>query len=311
MHYRGPYKTFSSSLKEYFGYRVQKITLDAGLSCPHRDKNKKGGCIYCNAKGSGTGAYASGFSIKDQIEIQMSTMQRRYRANHFIAYFQSYSNTYAPVEELKTIYDNILSYPEIVGLAIGTRPDCIDKDKLELIESYTPSKLVWIEYGLQSANNETLKRINRGHDVKTFVNAVRLTSEYNIRVCAHVIIGLPGENMNDYMNTARLVSHLPIDDVKIHLLYVVRSTPMEILYNKGLYMPLRLEEYAKAVARFISYLPDTMVVQRITSDPHPEELIVPEWALEKSRVRNVIHSTMKELDLYQGKYYNTPNAKTV
>jgi len=308
MQHAAPYRTFSGFLREHFGRRVQKITLDAGLSCPHRDKDKKGGCIYCNARGSGTGAYAAGIGLKEQIEMQMAAMKRRYKADLFIAYFQSYTNTYAPLERLKSIYDTILDYPEIVGLAIGTRPDCIDRDILDLIESYTNSHLVWIEYGLQSANDNTLKKINRGHDVACFVDAVRLTSTYKMRICAHVIIGLPGEGMEDYLNTARLVSSLAVDDVKIHLLYVVKSTPMEILYRKGLYRPLEMDEYAHAVARFISMLPKDMVIQRITGDPHPDELVAPLWALDKRRVRDLIYSVMLEQGLYQGKYNSSENA---
>ena len=184
-----PYKTLNTILRERFGVRVQKITLDAGLTCPHRDSFKRGGCIYCNAQGSGTGAQGLGIGLKEQIEEQMQAMKRRYKAQAFIAYFQSFSNTYAPLDELKSIFDTILPYPEIKGLAIGTRPDCIDEDKLSLIESYTPERLIWMEYGLQSCNDETLLRINRGHDVRTFIDAVTLTSSFNLRQCAHVIIG--------------------------------------------------------------------------------------------------------------------------
>ena len=212
------YRTLSSYLRGKFGHRVQKITLDAGLSCPHRDTDKKGGCIYCNEKGSGTGANAAGISLKEQIETQMAIMGRRYKAKAFIAYFQSYSNTYADVDTLKGIYDEILAYPEIVGLAIGTRPDCIDEEKLALISSYIPRHLVWLEYGLQSASDETLKRINRGHDVKQFIDAVELTARYDIRICAHVIIGLPGEGMEQYINSAKLIASLAVTDVKLHLL---------------------------------------------------------------------------------------------
>jgi len=297
------YRTFSSFLRERFARRVQKITLDAGLTCPHRDRDKKGGCIYCNIHGSGTGAYARGQGLKEQIATQMEAMKRRYKASSFIAYFQSYSNTYAPLEKLKAIYDTILPYPEIVGIAIGTRPDCVDKDVLGLIESYADSRLVWIEYGLQSASDETLRLINRGHDVKTFVDAVGLTANYNIRICAHVIIGLPGEDMGMYETTARLIASLPITDLKIHLLYVVKSTVMEDMYKRGIYTPLTMEDYALAVARFIAYLPKDMVIQRITGDPHPDELVAPMWALKKREVINTIHHVITTENLYQGTLY--------
>ena len=296
------YRSFSSYLREKFGQRVQKITLDAGLTCPHRDTDKKGGCIYCNVKGSGTGAHAAGVSLKEQIETQMSLMHRRYKARAFIAYFQSYSNTYADIDTLKAIYDVILPYPEIVGLAIGTRPDCIDEEKLSLISSYTPERLVWLEYGLQSASDDTLKRINRGHDVQTFIDAVELTAGYDLRICAHVILGLPGEGMEQYIDSAKLIADLPVTDLKLHLLYIIKGTPMEDLFRQGAYTPLSMDEYAEAVAYFIAHVRDDMVIQRITGDPHAEELVAPAWAMEKVQAREAIHEKMKQLDLYQGRY---------
>ena len=295
-----PYRTLSSYLRAQFHKRVQKIALDAGLSCPHRDSDRLGGCIYCNMKGSGTGAFTQGIALKDQIESQMRIMASRYGAEGFIAYFQSFSNTYAPLETLRSIYDTILPFPEIVGLAIGTRPDCIDEEKLDLIGSYADDRLVWIEYGLQSASNKTLKLINRGHTVENFVDAVKLTAHYPFRQCAHVIIGLPGEGMDQYIKTARLISSLPITDIKIHLLYVTRGTPMEDLFLKGKYNPLTLDEYADAVANFIAHVREDIVIQRITGDPHADELIEPKWAVEKGKVRSSIHQALASLGLTQG-----------
>ncbi len=295
-----PYRTLSLLLRERFGERVQKITLDAGLSCPHRDADKKGGCIYCNAKGSGTGAHNLGKSLEDQIEEQILIMNRRYGARRFIAYFQSYSNTYGELPLLKGCYDVILAYPQIAGLSIGTRPDCIDEEKLKLIEGYADRYLVWMEYGLQSGNDETLTRINRGHDVKTFVEAVELTARFNLRQCAHVIIGLPGEGMDDYLSTARLISSLPVTDIKIHLLYVVRDTPLAAMFHAGGYAPLSLEEYSASVVRFIALLRKDIVIQRITGDPHPEELVEPRWALRKGTIRQTIHQEFDRSGITQG-----------
>lgn len=299
-----PYRSLSSFLREKFGCRVQKISLDAGMSCPNRDTGRKGGCIYCNPRGSGTGAYAQGIGLKEQIERQMTFMARRYKAKAFIAYFQSYSNTYADVETLKSIYDKILPYPEIIGLAIGTRPDCIDRERLELISSYGPERLVWVEYGLQSADDETLKRINRGHDVKTFIDAVNLTGQYPIRTCAHIIIGLPGEGMEQYINTSRLIANLPVTDVKLHLLYIIKGTPIEDMYIKGLYRPLGMDEYAQAAAYVLAHLREDMVIQRITGDPHADELAAPAWAMEKALVRTAIIEKMEHLHLHQGMMYS-------
>lgn len=295
-----PYRTLSSFLREQFGKRVQKITLDAGLSCPHRDGDKSGGCIYCNAKGSGTGAIAEGIRLKEQIEGQMASMSRRYKATAFIAYFQSYSNTYADIPTLKGIYDTILPYPGIVGMAVGTRPDCIDAEKLSLISSYADHRTVWMEYGLQSAHNDTLRRINRGHDVQSFIDAVELTSRLNIRICTHVILGLPGEGMEHFIETAKLISGLPVSDVKIHLLYVVKGTALEEIFEKGGYIPMERDVYAKAVASFIGHLRNDIVIQRITGDPHPDELVAPSWALDKGKVREAVHKEMETSGIRQG-----------
>jgi len=300
-----PYRTFSSFLRERFGQRVQKITLDAGLSCPHRDSAKRGGCIYCNARGSGTGAFSCGISLKSQIETQMDAMARRYKAKAFIAYFQSYSNTHADIYTLKALYDAILPYTRIVGLAIGTRPDCIDEDKLKLISSYAPDRLVWMEYGLQSASDRTLELINRGHDVETFSRAVGLTSTFGLRICAHVIIGLPGEDMDDFLATARLVSSLPVTDIKIHMLYIAKGTSLEHLYREGRYTPMDRESYAQAAACFIAHLREDIVAQRITGDPHEDELVAPSWVLDKRQVLDAVHREMERKGLRQGSRYSS------
>ncbi len=301
-----PYRTFNAFLQSHFHGRVQKLSLDAGLSCPHRDTRGLGGCIYCNAQGSGTGKASAGASLKEQIETQMRAAARRYKAGAFIAYFQSFSNTYAPLSRLKEIYDAVLPYPEIVGLSIGTRPDCVDDDVLALIASYADKRLVWMEYGLQSANDETLKRINRGHDRRCFQEAVERTARFPLRICAHVIIGLPGEGPRDYLATARFIAGLPITDIKIHLMYVIRGTTLEGLYASGAYTPLALEDYAWAVAEFLAHLPADMVVQRITGDPHPHELVAPAWALEKQRVMTAIHDCMHARGLRQGSLLEKP-----
>jgi len=301
-----PFRTFNAFLHARFGGRVQKLSLDAGLSCPHRDTGGRGGCIYCNAQGSGTGKAALGFGLKEQIETQMLSASKRYNARAFIAYFQSYSNTYAPLERLKEIYDTVLPYPEIVGLSIGTRPDCVDDEILGLIASYADKRLVWMEYGLQSANDDTLKRINRGHDRECFQKAVERTARLPLRICAHAIIGLPGEGPLDYLATARFIAGLPITDIKIHLMYVIRGTPLEGLYSSGAYTPLGMGEYAQACAEFLAHLPADMVVQRITGDPHPHELIAPAWALEKQRVLDAIHAYMHSRGLRQGCLISQP-----
>ena len=201
------YSDYNTYLRQLFGQRVQKITIDAGLSCPNRDGLlSRKGCIYCNSKGSGSGLFARGLSIKEQIKTGKVGMIKKYKAKKFLAYFQSYSNTYTTCDHMKQMFDEALSCDSMVGMAIGTRPDCIDTQKLDLIESYTNKYLVWLEYGLQSAHDATLKIMNRGHTVKDFFNAVQLTRGRGINICAHVILGLPGEDKKMMVKNA---SHFP------------------------------------------------------------------------------------------------------
>ena len=295
-----PYRTLGAFLHERFGRKVWKIPLDAGLSCPHRDAGRKGGCIYCSARGSGTGAYDAGLSVAEQLARGIEKMSRRAKVGAFIAYFQSFSNTYAPLETLTSLYDCVLDFPEVVGMAIGTRPDCIDEARLDLVSWYARERIVWMEYGLQSAHDDTLRAINRGHDVQAFVDAVNLTRGRGLRQCAHVIIGLPGEGMDHYIETARFVSSLPVTDVKIHLLYVILGTPLEDMLRNDLYRPLDLQEYAQAAAMFIGHLRQDIVIQRITGDPRPDELAAPAWALNKTAVLQEIARVMERLGITQG-----------
>jgi radical SAM protein (TIGR01212 family) len=298
------YFDFSSYLRQAFGCRVQKITVDAGLTCPNRDGAlSTGGCIYCNARGSGTGAYAKGLSITDQMILGKQAMMRRYKAKKFIAYFQSFTNTYAPVKTLKAIYDEAVSAEDVVGLSIGTRPDCVDDAKLGLIESYTHSRLVWIEYGLQSVHDKTLQRIRRGHTFSCFQRAVEATRGREIRICAHIILGLPGETHSDMIRTAETIARMGLDGVKIHLLYVIKGTEMETMYRNGTYICLEQSEYAALVCDVIEALPEDMVIHRLTGDPHPEELAAPAWAMKKTETLNMIWDMLEKRDTRQGKRY--------
>jgi hypothetical protein len=271
------YYDLNSYLRSIFGCRVQKISLDAGLTCPNRDGTiSTGGCIYCNSRGSGTGAYSQGLSVTDQIVKGKAFLRKRYKAEKFIAYFQSFSNTYGPHERLLELYDEACAVDDIVGLSIGTRPDCIDESLLALFERYAENLLVWIEYGLQSVHDKTLAFINRGHDVNCFIKAVEATKNRGIKICAHVILGLPFEHRNDMLATAKAIGAMGIDGIKIHLLYVVKGTVMETLYREGRYRCLAQEEYAELVCDFLELLPPDMVIQRLTGDPHPGELVAPQ-----------------------------------
>ena len=295
------YYDLNTYFRKRFGCRVQKISVDAGLTCPNRDGTiGREGCIYCNQKGSGTGAHARGVSVSQQIRAGKAFLSRRYRAKKFIAYFQSFTNTYAPVDTLARLYDEALAVKDVVGLSIGTRPDCVDEPVLSLLESYTKDHLVWIEYGLQSMHDDTLRRIQRGHDFRCFTNAVVQTRGRGIQICTHLILGLPGEDRNRIRQTARAVAALGIDGVKLHLLYVVKGTPLERLYRQGRYTCLKQHHYVSLVCDVLERLSADMVIHRLTGDPHREELVAPRWSLNKSQTLNLIRKTMSHRNTRQG-----------
>ncbi|MBF0243100.1 MAG: TIGR01212 family radical SAM protein [Desulfamplus sp.] len=310
MGYKRKYLDYNSYLKSLYGERIQKIVVDAGLNCPNRDGSiAKGGCIYCNSSGSGSGLWAKGLSITEQIELGRKAMSRRYNAKKFLVYFQSYTNTYTTCESMRAMYDEALGVDGVVGMAIGTRPDCIDQEKIELIASYTDKYLVWLEYGLQSSHNSTLKLINRGHNFKCFVDAVNLVNERNLKlgskinICAHVILGLPKETKEMMLETAHRIGELGINGVKIHLLYVIKGTFLEAMWKRCDYCCMTQNEYVDAVCDFIAHLPKNMVIQRITGDPHPKELVAPEWALDKQTTFNMIQQTFEKRGSWQGKFF--------
>ncbi len=295
------YYDFNTYLRSIFGCRVQKISIDAGLSCPNRDGTiSRKGCIFCNARGSGTGAYAKGLSVTDQLVNGKAGLSKRYKAKKFIAYFQSFTNTYAPIDRLKSLYEEALAVEDVVGLSIGTRPDCVDEPVLKLLQGYTENYLVWIEYGLQSVHDSSLSIINRGHDFKCFQQTVDATKNRGIKVCAHVILGLPDEKRSHMLETAKAVAKMEIDGIKIHLLYVVKGTELEKIYQQGRYKCLEQEEYVNLVCDFLELIPHNMVIQRLTGDPHPEELVAPEWSLRKTETLALIKKTLEKRDSWQG-----------
>jgi radical SAM protein (TIGR01212 family) len=303
MHANRRYNDLNTYLRNLFGCRVQKISVDAGLTCPNRDGTiAVGGCIYCNLRGSGTGAHSKGLSVRQQLIDGKKSLSRRYRAKKFIAYFQSFSNTYAPLPLLKSLYAEALEVEDIVGLSVGTRPDCVDEPVLDLLQDYARRCLVWVEYGLQSARDKTLALINRGHDVQCFIDAVEKTKNRGIKICAHVILGLPHETREDVLHTATAIQKLGIDGIKLHLLYVVKGTRLEALYQQREFKCLEQQEYVDLVCDFLERISPEMVVQRLTGDPHPKELAAPAWSLKKNETLELIHKTLEKRDSWQGKY---------
>ncbi len=299
------YHSLSSWLKSTFGENVRKIALDAGLGCPNRDGTiSRDGCLYCNPRGSGTGALAQGVSITEQLDRGINFLSGRYGCRKFIAYFQSFTNTYAEPDRLSAIYLEALARPEVIGLAIGTRPDCVPEPVLDLLADLARDRFVWVEYGLQSMHARTLQSINRGHGPEVFFDALDRTKRRGIPVVVHLILGLPGESLDDMRQTARAVAAAGVNGVKLHPLYVIQGTGLEKLYRDNQYGPMLEEEAIETTIAVLEELPWDMVVHRMTSDPHPEELVAPLWMLDRQGVRKRLIQAMKEADFQQGSAAN-------
>lgn len=299
------YYSFNTFLREKFGERVQKITLDAGLTCPNRDGSKgTGGCIYCNAKGSGTGAWQSCPDLKHQALSSIEFLSRRFNAKKFIAYFQSFCNTYAPVDRLKTLYEQVLDIPGVVGLAVATRPDCLSPQALELLSSYSKDFMVWVELGLQSSNDRTLELINRGHSFNDFLTGFALCRQHALLTCIHIIIGLPGETENEVHRTATDIAGIKPDALKIHSLYVSKETALEQRLNEGRYTPLDQNDYVNLACDVLELIPESIVIQRLTGDPDPSALVSPQWSLKKQQTLNLIEAELKRRGTRQGSRYS-------
>ncbi len=298
------YYSFNSFLREKFGERVQKITLDAGLTCPNRDGTKgTGGCIYCNKKGSGTGNWLKSPDLRLQALNSIEFLSKKYKAQKFIAYFQSFCNTYAPADKLKNMYEQVLDIPGIVGLAVATRPDCLSPETLQLLSSYSMDFMVWVELGLQSSNDKTLKLINRGHIFNDFLEGFALCRQYEVLTCVHIIIGLPGETENDVHRTAQHIARIKPDALKIHSLYVSKGTVLEKLLNEGKYSPFDQNEYVNLACDVLEIIPESIVIQRLTGDPDPMELVAPKWSLNKQQTLKLIEEELKRRGTRQGRRY--------
>ena len=297
------YRDYTGYLLERFGERVQKIAIDAAMNCPNRDGTiSSDGCIFCDRRGSGSGRMLdTGMSPAEQIRLAKKFLSGRYGAAKFIAYFQSFTNTYGRADDLKRLYDEALSFPDIVGLSVGTRPDCVDGRVLDLLASYLEKYMVWVEYGLQSAHDVTLAGINRGHNAACFQRSAGEASSRGIEVCAHVILGLPGETPEMMMDTARFLANCPIHGVKIHLLYVVRGTALEKMYRSGGLKCLDQREYVDLVVRFLEILPERFVIQRLTGDPPAGELVAPAWARDKKTTLDLVRLELEKRNTRQGR----------
>ena len=295
------YNAFSEELKKVFGRRVQRLSVDAGFTCPNRDGSVGvEGCIFCGGKGSGSFGILQGAGVAAQLEHAKEVMVRKYKAALFIAYFQSYSNTYAPVGHLKRLYDEALSVPEVVGLIVGTRPDCLPEETLDLLATYAKRCYFWLELGLQSPLDRTLARIGRGHDLASFTAAMAGCRARGIRVCAHIILGLPGESREEMLSGADFLNQAGVAGVKIHLLHVMRGTRLASLYRDGELRVLDRDGYVGLVCDFLERLDPGIVVHRLTGDGNREDLIAPLWSLQKFEVLNCIDGELARRGTRQG-----------
>ena len=294
------YRNFSGYLKEKYGGKVKKICIDGGFTCPNRDgKCGTGGCVFCAERGAGEHIEA-GRSITRQVEDFFMSAPP---ADAYIAYFQNFTNTYAPVSVLRERYDAALSDERIKILAIGTRPDCISREVCELIASYKERVDVWVELGLQSADDETAKIINRGYESSVYLDAVAMLKKYGIDVVTHIIIGLPGEGDAELEKTVKMINAADSWGIKIHSLYVCRGSRLEKMYRNGEYSPISMEDYVKRAAYVLTHINPETVVHRLTGDCPKGMLVAPEWNTEKNTVIKEIVSAMEKAGTYQGYYY--------
>ena len=295
------YKHLNKYLKDKFGERTLKICIDGGFTCPNRDGSAgSGGCIFCSERGSGDHIKCA--SISEQVKNYFTSYKAE-RANKFIAYFQNFTNTYAPVDILKSKYDAALIDDRIVALAIATRPDCINEDVCKLLKSYSDKYYVWVELGLQTANNSTGKLINRGYSSEQFSEAVTLLNKYNIDVVTHIMVGLPGENFDNLKSTVDFINSHNIQGLKIHCTYVVENTVLADMLHDGFYEPITLEYYLDCATYILTHISPDIIIHRVSGDAPKDLLIAPDWNLHKKWIVNGLDKILREQNLWQGMYY--------
>ena len=296
-----PYYAFSRFLKGKFGQKVYRVSLDAGFTCPNVDGTAAvGGCVYCDNRSFSPNRRLPRRTVREQVDHGVLAMRRRYGAEKFLAYFQAGTNTYAPVEKLERLYDEALAHPDIVGLMIGTRPDCVPEPVLALLERYARNLWVCLELGLQSIHDRSLDWMNRGHHFDSFADAVGRAKGRGLDLCAHVILGLPGESREDMLATTDACVTFGMDAIKIHNLHVVRDTPMEQMYRNGEIPLFEFDEYVTLVCDVLERLPPGMVIHRLNGDAPPDYLVAPMWCLDKARFLATIEREFHRRGTRQG-----------
>ncbi len=296
------YHTLDYELKKYFGEKTIKLSINGGFTCPNRDGTlSKNGCIFCSEKGSGDFAGNVDSSINKQIADQISLLSKKWKSSTYIAYFQSYTNTYDTVKNLQKKYFEALNVKNVKGIAIATRPDCINEDIAKLLSQIKEKTYLWVELGLQTIHESTAKLIRRGYDLEVFNEAVKLLNKYNIKVVVHLILGLPGEKRNDILESVKYISTKKIWGVKLHLLHILKNTDLEKFYHQTNFKILSQEEYVNLVCDCLELLPENIVIHRVTGDGKRSELIEPMWSLNKLQVLNDIDYEFLRRNSYQGK----------
>lgn len=298
------YFGYNFFLRQRFGERIHKVSVDAGFTCPNVDGTVAvGGCVFCDNRSFSPSRRLPRQTIAGQIDDGIGRLASRYSARRFLAYFQPATNTYAPVERLERLYRQALAHPAVVGLAIGTRPDCVADDVLNLLSRLAGETYLSVEYGLQTIHDRSLVWMNRGHDYAAFVDAIDRSRDRGFEICAHVMLGLPGESRDDMLATAREVARLRLDSVKIHNLYAVKNTPLADQVASGQVQLIDRNDYISTLVDFLELLPPTTVVERISGDAPPDFFIGPAWCLDKPAVRTALEAEFRRRDTWQSKQW--------
>ncbi len=300
------YRTFNQHLKEKFGEKVYRVPIDAGFTCPNRDGARAfGGCTFCDDRGSGAPTIDLKLSVQQQMQTQMAHIRKKFKAKKFLAYFQAFTNTYAPEAVLKELYETALNEPDVVGLCIGTRPDCLADNVLELLSEFNQKTFMWLEVGLQSVFNETLERINRGHSVEEFFDCIERAKKYDLNIATHLIFGLPGESKEQMLESVRKVSTIGLQGIKIHQLCIYKGTPLEQEYKQGRLPVFEENEYKEMVGKALELLPPDIIIMRLFAEGRKEEILAPQWCFEKTRLSATLEEYLEKNDIHQGRQYKS------
>lgn len=300
----GRFYRLSRFLHKRFGGKVYRVTIDAGFTCPNVDGTVAvGGCNFCDNRSFSPNRRLPRTTVRAQVDRGIAILQKRYKAQQFLAYFQAATNTYAHPDKLQRLYDEALEHPQVVGLAIGTRPDCLGDDILDLLETYARRVFVCLEIGLQTMHDRSLAWMNRGHDFACFLDAIRRCQGRGLDLCIHVILGLPGETREDMLATAQMLASLPVQGVKIHNLHVVKNTPLEEQFQSGAVRMMERQEYVAMVCDYLERLSPSMVIHRLTGDAPPNYLVAPLWCLDKAGLWREINDELVRRDSWQGKLF--------